>query len=53
MIQHLDGKFWVQASFLTACLLTVVFIFRRPYLYIRLGRRRLRLETYFLGALFL
>ncbi len=45
------GRAWVQLTFLAACLLTVLFIFRRPYLYVRMGRRHIRLETYFLGAL--
>jgi len=45
------GRAWVQATFLAACLLTILLIFRRPYLYIRMGRRHIRLATYFLGAL--
>ncbi|MGA1874846.1 MAG: SLC13 family permease [bacterium] len=45
------GKISVYGIFIGTCLLTMYLILRRPYLYIRLGRRNLKLESYFLGAL--
>ncbi len=42
----------VTLIFLFSCLATLGLILHRPYLYIRTRRRELRLETYFLGALF-
>ncbi|MEW6379688.1 MAG: SLC13 family permease [bacterium] len=45
------GKLSVHGIFIISCLLTIYLILRRPYLYIRMGRRHLKLESYFLGAL--
>jgi len=44
-------KIAVEIIFLLSCLSMIYFIIRRPFLYIRLGVRRIRLETYFIGAL--
>jgi hypothetical protein len=41
----------VQGVFWTASILMVFLILRRPYLAVRLGSRRLRIQSYFLGAL--
>jgi arsenical pump membrane protein len=41
----------VQVIFWTASLLTVLLILRRPYLAVRLGRRHLRMQSFFVGAL--
>ncbi|MGB9756989.1 MAG: SLC13 family permease [Candidatus Bipolaricaulaceae bacterium] len=41
----------VTLIFVFSCLATIGLTLHRPYLYIRLRRRELRLETYFLGAL--
>jgi len=41
----------VGAIFLGSCLVTILLVLRRPYLYIRMRRRRTRVDTYFLGAL--
>ncbi|HPB30641.1 MAG TPA: ArsB/NhaD family transporter [Candidatus Sumerlaeota bacterium] len=46
------GKWVVGAAFLFSCVLTVWLILHRPYLFIRTRRRHIRVETYFLGALF-
>ncbi|MGD9638522.1 MAG: SLC13 family permease [Alphaproteobacteria bacterium] len=43
--------FLVQGIFFISCALTIYFILRRPYLYIRIGKRRFSLETYFMGIL--
>jgi len=45
------AKLSVHTIFIISCLLTIYLILRRPYLYIRMGKRHLRLESYFLGAL--
>jgi arsenical pump membrane protein len=47
----MDGKLAVELIFLASSLLTIVLILRRKYLYIRLGMRRIKIDTYFLGAL--
>ncbi len=41
----------VQIVFWAATALTLALILRRPYLSVRLGARRLRMQSYFLGAL--
>lgn len=41
----------VTLIFVLSCLATIGLTLHRPYLYIRLRRRELRVETYFLGAL--
>ncbi len=45
------GQLPVVLIFLLSCLAIAAFILRRPYLRVRLRRRRLRVETYFIGAL--
>ncbi|MCX6665113.1 MAG: SLC13 family permease [Euryarchaeota archaeon] len=47
----MDGRFIVELIFLFSCAVMIYLILRRPYLYIRLGIRRIKLDTYFLGAL--
>ncbi|MEW5802478.1 MAG: SLC13 family permease [bacterium] len=47
----MTGKVAVHGIFIITCLLTIYLILRRPYLYLRLGRRNLKIESYFLGAL--
>jgi len=47
----MDGKLLVELIFLASCIITVYLILRRPYLYIRLGIRKIKIDTYFLGAL--
>ncbi|HHN46820.1 MAG TPA: hypothetical protein ENN09_05195 [Planctomycetes bacterium] len=44
-------KYAVELVFLLTSALTILLILRRPYLYVRLGRRRTRLQTYFMSAL--
>jgi len=39
-------------AFALSCLLTVLLMLRRPYLTIRVRRRHVRVQTYFLGAMF-
>jgi len=41
----------VTLIFLSSCLVTILLVLRRPYLYVRMRRRQVRLDTYFLGAL--
>ncbi|MFN2350399.1 MAG: SLC13 family permease [Kiritimatiellia bacterium] len=45
------AKWLVLSVFCCSCLLTVMLILLRPYLWVRVRRRRLRVDTYFLGAL--
>ncbi|MBN1865008.1 MAG: hypothetical protein JW808_08915 [Victivallales bacterium] len=40
-----------QAVFWGATFLTIALILRRPYLSVRLGKRHIRVQTYFMGAL--
>ncbi|MEM0492800.1 MAG: ArsB/NhaD family transporter [Candidatus Thermoplasmatota archaeon] len=47
----MHGKIIVEIVFLFSCVIMIYLILRRPYLYIRLGIRRIRLDTYFIGAL--
>ncbi|MDH7518026.1 MAG: hypothetical protein QHH19_06770 [Candidatus Thermoplasmatota archaeon] len=47
----MDGKLLVELIFLASCIITIYLILRRPYLYVRLGLRRVKIDTYFLGAL--
>ncbi len=47
----MDGKLLVELIFLASCIITIYLILRRPYLYIRLGIRKIKVDTYFLGAL--
>jgi arsenical pump membrane protein len=47
----MDGKFVVELIFLISSLVTIFLILRRKYLYVRLGMRRIKIDTYFLGAL--
>jgi len=47
----MDGKLLVELIFLTSCIITIYLILRRPYLYVRLGIRKVKVDTYFLGAL--
>lgn len=47
----MDGKFAVELIFLASSLITIYLILRRRYLYIRLGMRKIKINTYFLGAL--
>jgi arsenical pump membrane protein len=47
----MDGKLAVELIVLASSLLTIGLILRRKYLYIRLGMRQIKIDTYFLGAL--
>ena len=47
----MDGKLAIEIIFLISSLLTLYLILRRRYLYIRLGLRNIKIDTYFLGAL--
>jgi len=47
----LDAKLTIEIIFLTSCFVTIYLILRRPYLHIRLGIRKIKMDTYFLGAL--
>jgi arsenical pump membrane protein len=47
----MDGKLAVEIIFLASSLLTIYLILRRRYLYVRLGLRNIKIDTYFLGAL--
>lgn len=44
-------KITVEIIFIISCIVTIFLITRRSYLYIRLGSRKIRVDTYFLGAL--
>lgn len=45
------AKLAVELIFLASSLITLYLILRRRYLYLRLGMRNIRIDTYFLGAL--
>jgi arsenical pump membrane protein len=47
----MDDKLAVELIFLASSILTIALILRRRYLYIRLGMRKIKIDTYFLGAL--
>ena len=47
----MDGKLAVELIFFTSSLITIYLILRRKFLYIRLGMRKIKIDTYFLGAL--
>ncbi|MEM4258949.1 MAG: ArsB/NhaD family transporter [Candidatus Thermoplasmatota archaeon] len=47
----MDGKLTISIIFLISTILMIYLIFRRPFLYIRLGIRKIRIETYFIGVL--
>ncbi len=47
----MDEKLAVEFIFLISSLVTIYLILRRRYLYIRLGMRNIKINTYFLGAL--
>jgi arsenical pump membrane protein len=47
----MDGKLAVELIFLISSLVTIYLILRRRYLFIRLGIRKIKIDTYFLGAL--
>lgn len=47
----MDGRLAIEIIFLASSLLTLYLILRRRYLYIRLGLRNIKIDTYFLGAL--
>ena len=47
----MDAKLAVEIIFLFSCAITIYLILRRPYLYVRLGTRKIKMDTYFLGAL--
>ena len=47
----MNGKLAVELLFLASSLATIILILRRPYLYVRLGRREFKVSSYFLGAL--
>jgi len=47
----MDTKLLVELIFLISSIITIYLIFRRRYLYLRLGMRNIRIDTYFFGAL--
>jgi arsenical pump membrane protein len=47
----MDTKLLVEIIFLISSILTIYLILRRRYLYLRLGMRQIRIDTYFFGAL--
>jgi arsenical pump membrane protein len=47
----MDAKLVIAVIFLASLLLTIYLILRRRYLYLRLGMRNIRIDTYFFGAL--
>ncbi len=47
----MNGRLAVELLFLASSVTTILLILRRPYLYIRLGRREVKVNSYFLGAL--
>ncbi|DAC72674.1 MAG TPA: hypothetical protein DSN98_04125 [Thermoplasmata archaeon] len=47
----MDAKLAVELIFLASSLVTIYLILRRRYLYIRLGLRNIKIDTYILGAL--
>ena len=44
-------KITVHCIFIITCILTIYLVLRKPYLYVRLGKRNLKIESYFFGAL--
>jgi len=48
----LDARWMVVLAFVVSSVVTIGLILHRPYLRVRIRQRRLRIETYFLGALF-
>jgi len=51
MYPRMDGKLAIEIIFVVSGAAMLALILRRPYLYIRMGSRQVRLATYFLGAL--
>jgi arsenical pump membrane protein len=47
----MDGKLVVELIFFVSSVVTIYLILRRRYLYVRLGIRNIKIDTYFLGAL--
>lgn len=47
----MSAKWLVLLVFAVSCAFTIGLILHRPYLWVRVRQRRLRIETYFLGAL--
>ena len=47
----MDAKITVEIIFLITCIVTIYLILRRPYFYIRLGARNVKIDTYLLGVL--
>lgn len=47
----MDAKLAVEIIFTISCIVTIYLILRKPYLHIRLGTRKVKMNTYFLGAL--
>jgi len=47
----MDAKLAIAIIFLASSLLTIYLILRRRYLFLRLGMRNIRIDTYFFGAL--
>ncbi len=47
----MDAKLIISLIFLVSSLLTIYLILRRRFLYLRLGMRNIRIDTYFFGAL--
>jgi arsenical pump membrane protein len=47
----MDVKLTLEIIFLISSLITIFLILRRRFLYIRLGIRKIKIDTYFLGAL--
>ncbi len=47
----MDAKLIISLIFLVSSVLTIYLILRRRFLYLRLGMRNIRIDTYFFGAL--
>ena len=47
----MDAKLIIELIFLASSIVTIYLILRRRYLYLRLGMRNIRIDTYFFGAL--
>src|SRR5512136_389812 len=47
----MDTKLIIELIFLFSSIITIYLILRRRYLYLRLGMRKIRIDTYFFGAL--
>ena len=41
----------VELIFLISCITTIFLILRKPFLHVRLGNRKIKIDTYFLGVL--